>query len=204
MKQVKETVTIFWVAVITAAAFIAWMIGAQMAAAQNANSESEADAYSASGALAASALTVNNYSSGKTEVKTAPPVSAPSVFGGGHPCLAGQSGGLSIMGGGASYGQSNAEPACMAWMMGNPEVAIAIMMENEKFRRAVCKVGYYRLGNTTAPVNCNSTLPAKKTASGKPALSVKCAKRSDGAIVPQVSRAVAEAYTSAQIKAACK
>ena len=81
--------------------------------------------------------------SGSYELKNAPAVSAPAVFGGGHPCLAGRSGGISVIGGGATYGQGDGEPACMAWVMGQPEVALRIMMRiNPAFCEAMNNVGY--------------------------------------------------------------
>lgn len=98
---------------------------------------------------------------GTQTIKSAPAVSAPAVFGGGHPCLAGRSGGLSVIGGGLSYGQGDAEPACMAWIMGNPEIALTIMMDNPRFRAAACKMGFYRVGNTQVPVQCGEQLPAR-------------------------------------------
>ena len=173
------------------------LASAQASQAQTATSVSGSTSNSRSGAASQSGAQANNLiifpstpSSTKAEIESAPPVSAPSVFGGGHPCLAGRSGGVSIVGGGVSYGQGDAEPACMAWMMGNPELAMAIMMENEKFRRAVCRVGFYRIGTTTYPVQCATTLPASatKTASKTP-LEVDC-RRSNGKITPVVSRAV--------------
>lgn len=92
---------------------------------------------------------------GTYRVESAPAVSAPAVFGGGHPCLAGKSGGFSVIGGGLSYGQGNAEPACMAWVMGQPEVAIRIMMKRSpEFCEAMNDVGYYRVGNSVLPVEC--------------------------------------------------
>lgn len=128
-----------------------------------ATSTSGATSQSGSSAGASAGYTVNNYSDGKSAleyqgeytVKNAPSVTAPAVFGGGHPCLAGKSGGISVIGGGLSYGQGEPEPACMAWVMGQPEVAIRIMMMNSPdFCRAIGNVGYYRVGNQVLPIQC--------------------------------------------------
>lgn len=93
--------------------------------------------------------------SGDYEVKSAPNVQAPAVFGGGHPCLAGKSGGFSVVGGGLSYGEGKAEAACMAMVLGQPEVAIRIMAsQSPAFCKAINNVGYYRVGNSVVPFQC--------------------------------------------------
>lgn len=88
-------------------------------------------------------------------LKTAPPVQAPSVFGGGHPCLAGKSGGISVIGGGISYGQGDPEIVCMLMVLGQPEAAIrALVMSNARACEALNGVGYYRVGNQVVPFKC--------------------------------------------------
>lgn len=108
-----------------------------------------------SGSIAYAGNTYLTPSDTKARIESAPAVSAPAVFGGGHPCLAGKSGGVSVIGGGLSYGQGDPEPACMAWVMGQPEVAIRIMMATSPaFCEAMNNVGYYRVGNAVVPVAC--------------------------------------------------
>ena len=143
----------------------ALLLSAGMATAQNAESGSASSAdntavqTSQSGAIAYNGGIVQNYPQQRAEttqrIESAPAVSAPAVFGGGHPCLAGKSGGVSVIGGGLSYGQGDPEPACMAWVMGQPEVAIRIMMATSPaFCKAMNNVGYYRVGNAVVPVAC--------------------------------------------------
>lgn len=177
-----------------------------------ADSTSSANSNSGASAGASAGYTVNNYSTGRSElvqsgtatIKNAPAVQAPSVFGGGHPCLAGKSGGISVIGGGISYGQGNPEPACMAWVMGQPEVAIRIMMrQSPEFCAAMNNVGYYRVGKSVVPIQCGRDVVrggvdtagvASRTtrvstrnspATGpqeRPALFSKCYMRDDGRI----------------------
>ena len=123
------------------------------------NANNTANQTSASGAIAYNGGIVQNYpqqrASTTQRIESAPAVSAPAVFGGGHPCLAGKSGGVSVIGGGLSYGQGDPEPACMAWVMGQPEVAIRIMMATSPaFCKAMNNVGYYRVGTQVVPVAC--------------------------------------------------
>lgn len=170
------------------------------------NSSSTATTTTDTRSASSSGVIQNYYSSGTTRIESAPPVSAPSVFGGGHPCLAGKSGGLSVIGGGLSYGQGTPEPACMAWVMGNPEIAVSIMMENSQFRKAACKNGFYRVGNTKYPISCAEQLPARQrvvAASSKPPLEVRC-ERNGNKVTPVVSRKVRDAYTTAEIQGVCK
>jgi hypothetical protein len=92
---------------------------------------------------------------GKYKVESAPAVSAPAVFGGGHPCLAGSSGGISVIGGGASFGTGTAEPICMLWLMNQPEAAIRLLaMQSADACKAMGNVGYYRVGNQVLPFEC--------------------------------------------------
>ena len=142
------------------ALFIASGAYAQTASSETtSNANNTANQTSASGAIAYNGGITQNYpqqrASTTQRIESAPAVSAPAVFGGGHPCLAGKSGGVSVIGGGLSYGQGDPEPACMAWVMGQPEVAIRIMMATSPaFCKAMNNVGYYRVGNAVVPVAC--------------------------------------------------
>ncbi len=125
------------------------------------NSEANSESNSASGAAAQAALQVNNhYSNGGTAtLKNVPAVSAPSVFGGGHPCLAGRSGGIAVAGFGGSYGSGEAETVCMLYVMGQPEAAIrALVMTDRVACKALSNVGYYRIGKSVVPFKCDKTV----------------------------------------------
>ncbi len=133
----------------------------------DATADSTSSSNSASGAAAQAALQVNNtYESGgtttvngETTLKNVPAVSAPSVFGGGHPCLAGKSGGIAVAGFGGSYGEGQAETVCMLYVMGQPEAAIrALVMTDRVACRALSNVGYYRVGDSIVPFDCGDTV----------------------------------------------
>ncbi len=138
----------------------------------SANAGATSSSNSASGAQAASgsysgdstsnaALQINNtYESGGTStLKNVPAVSAPSVFGGGHPCLAGQSAGIAVAGFGGTYGQGTAETVCMLYVMGQPEAAIrALVMTDRVACKALSNVGYYRIGKSVVPFKCDKTV----------------------------------------------
>ncbi len=131
------------------------------AIAGSSNSSSNSGSNSESGAAAQAALQVNNhYSSGGTAtLKNVPAISAPSVFGGGHPCLAGKSGGIAVAGFGGSYGAGQAETVCMLYVMGQPEAAIrALVMTDRVACKALSNVGYYRIGKSVVPFNCDKTV----------------------------------------------
>ena len=100
-------------------------------------------------------VTTRQAGSLKNTLNNVPAVQAPAVFGGGHPCLAGKSGGIAVAGFGGSYGEGNAEAACMAMVLGQPEVAIRIMAsKSPAFCKAINNVGYYRVGNSVVPFQC--------------------------------------------------
>lgn len=135
---------------------------------------------------------VQNYPAQRAEttqrIESAPAVSAPAVFGGGHPCLAGKSGGVSVIGGGLSYGQGDPEPACMAWVMGQPEVAIRIMMNtNAEFCEAMNSVGYYRVGTSVVPVECGKKkrIRGGVDTPGVASYTTKVSTRNQSNILPQ-------------------
>ena len=141
------------------------------AQAQQSSSESTSDSRSQSqagaqaGAASQSGVTQIYNNSGSSEIrysgeiKNAPAVQAPAVFGGGHPCLAGKSGGVSVVGGGFSYGQGDPEVVCMLWVMGQPEAAVrALVMSNATACEALNNVGYYRVGNQVVPFRCGDTV----------------------------------------------
>ena len=55
----------------------------------------------------------------------------------------------------------------MAWVMGQPEVALRIMMRtNPAFCEAMNNVGYYRIGNQVVPVACGKQVVAGGIDSG--------------------------------------
>lgn len=131
------------------------------------NSQSGAQSASGSSAGASAGYTVNNYNDGKNtveyqgtyDVRNVPAVSAPAVFGGGHPCLAGKSGGLAVLGGGASYGTGTAEPICMLYLLGQPEAAVRLLvMQSPGACKALGNVGYYRVGDSVIPFECGKNV----------------------------------------------
>ncbi len=135
-------------------------VGSVAIAGNTTSSGANSDSKSQSGAAAQAALQVNNhYSNGGTStLKNVPAVSAPSVFGGGHPCLAGKSGGIAVAGFGGSYGSGQAETVCMLYVMGQPEAAIrALVMTDRVACRALNNVGYYRIGKSVVPFKCDKT-----------------------------------------------
>ena len=137
-------------------------------------------------------------SDGTTTIRSAPAVSAPGVFGGGHPCLAGKSGGVSVIGGGISYGQGDPEPACMLWLMGQPEAALMVMASTSpKACRAMGKVGFIRIGETIVPFQCGDS-PAAARPQARPVGYSKCTK--DGNTVKIAYKSGAD---RASAKAAC-
>lgn len=183
---------------ITLGAVMAFALSACAAYAQTANSGSASQANntaeqtSTAVAGAYNGGIVQNYPAQRAEttqrIESAPAVSAPAVFGGGHPCLAGKSGGVSVIGGGLSYGQGNPEPACMAWVMGQPEVAIRIMMQtNEQFCQAMNSVGYYRVGKSVVPVECgkNKRTRGGVDSPGVASYTTKVSTRNQSNILPQ-------------------
>jgi hypothetical protein len=121
----------------------------------DADANSQSASQSISGSNSAVVQTYNTPSDTTADIKSVPAVQAPSVFGGGHPCLAGQSGGLSVLGGGLSYGRGDPEVVCMLWVIGQPEAAIrALVMTNDTACKALNRVGYYRVGNKIVPFQC--------------------------------------------------
>lgn len=137
-------------------------------------SQSGAQAASQSGASSGSVLVLNQYSTQKdengnvlgspdtpytSELRNVPAVSAPAIFGGGHPCLSGQSGGIAVAGFGGSYGASKPEPVCQLWYMGQPEAAIRLLvMTDPGACKALGNVGYYRVGKSVVPFACGETV----------------------------------------------
>jgi hypothetical protein len=75
----------------------------------------------------------NNFASGyqSSTIKTTGQATAPSFGGGSHPCLAGKSGGLGIIGGAASYGSTGPESVCMLAFLGQPQAALILLAEKD-------------------------------------------------------------------------
>ena len=167
-------------------AFIAAILFATAGAvhAQSAGSSSDSAATSsvASANTAVVGVSVSDNrtynSDGETTIRSAPAVSAPGVFGGGHPCLAGKSGGVSVIGGGISYGQGDPEPACMLWLMNQPEAALMVMAStSQKACRAMGKVGFIRIGETIVPFQCGDAPASARTSpQARPVGYSKCVK----------------------------
>jgi len=95
--------------------------------------QAQSASQSASGSSSSNSLIFNTpsqtrvTSSGKTTLKTAPPVQAPSM-GSGHPCGLATSGGISIIGGGLSGGGTYVDEACLLAQMGPQFGQAAIIM----------------------------------------------------------------------------
>lgn len=188
---------------------------AQASYAQTAISQSGSQAQSQSQSQSGSLASSNNSivfpsapSRTRTDINNVPSVTAPSVFGGGHPCLAGASGGLSIMGGGLSAGGSDLEVVCMLYVMGQHEAAIrALASKNGRACQALENVGYYivPMGNgktkavqfrckdktvkggvytsSAAAVLPGNAVAAAPRPKARPSLGyTKCAKREDGKV----------------------
>lgn len=176
------------------------------AVAQDSTSQSGAVSGSQSAAVSGSALQVNNTyntpdttkqtitQNGGYKVQNVPAVSAPAIFGGGHPCLQGASGGAAGAGWGLSLGGSKAETVCMLWVIGQPEAAIrALAATDPTACKALNDVGYYRVGGSTAPFECGEKtirggVYSTKTDTNQPLYS-KCARRSDGKIQIKYTKA---------------
>ena len=154
---------------------LAALLCAGTAQADGTTSGANSSANAAVNSQTASGAQVNDnrayYNDGDSTVRSAPAVSAPGVFGGGHPCLAGKSGGISVIGGGVSYGQGDPEPACMLWLMNQPEAALRVMASSSpKACRAMNEVGYIRVGEAIIPFSCTVGQRAStgRTASATP------------------------------------
>lgn len=203
MKRVFTEHKVFWIGTIVAiiaAIFLPNLLFAQ-------ETQSQATSGSASGASAGaiSGTTTNNtYTNSKdTTLRSMAAVSAPAVFGGGHPCLAGVSAGAGIVGYGLSGGKSSAEPVCMLWYMGQPEAAIrALAATNPVACEALNNVGYYRVAGQTANFECGE--PTRKggvftgTKTAPSSGFTKCERRADNSILIKYSAAGRSNKTLAQ------
>lgn len=202
---------------------------AQSSSSSTSQSGSQSQAAAQAGAVSQSGSTLifNNPGNTKSEaeITNVPSVTAPSLGGGGHPCLAAVSGGISVLGGGASLGKSDAEVVCMLAFMGQHEAAIRALVSKDRAAcRAIENVGYYivPLGNGktkavrfrcadktvkggiySASAEGIGTKPvAAPTTSTRAKAKVpysKCGKRADGAVVFRK----AQGFTSEVAKAAC-
>ena len=138
--------------IIAAIAFIFALAQASYAQTANANSNSS------SGSIAASqsGVVLNQNTPGTqrivtvqdgtatSELRNVPAITAPSILGGGHPCLSGQSGGIAVAGFGGSFGAGDAEVVCMLMFAGQHEAAIrALVMTDPVACKALAHVGYY-------------------------------------------------------------
>ncbi len=164
------------------------------------NSGSSSSNWSSNQSGAQASIYMDQRSSGTTStLKTAPPVTAPSM-GSGHPCGLGSSAGISIIGGGISGGNSRVDEACLLAQMGQGEAALimiaarsgeacrALRQVNRISANSVCK------GDKVAKKPSYTTRPV-----ARPTPYNKCVKNSEGAIVFRR----ASGYSSADAKAAC-
>lgn len=154
-------------AVIALTASASFAQGSNSSSASNSGAASQSQAQAQAQTASSSSLTQINNSdgeqrivySGDYDLNNVPAVTAPAVFGGGHPCLAGASGGIAVAGFGGSYGQGTAETVCMLYVMGQPEAAIrALVMSDPVACRALNNVGYYRVGGSVVPFKCGETV----------------------------------------------
>jgi hypothetical protein len=133
------------------------------------NSDAKANALSASqsGSQANNQIAFNTPSNTKADINNVPSVSAPSLGGGGHPCLAAISGGVSVLGGGVSLGKSGAEVVCMLAFMGQNEAAIrALVAKSPAACEAINAVGYYVVPMGNGATKAVAFECAKKTIIG--------------------------------------
>ena len=113
-------------AIITSLAFAA----APALANGGSNSTSTSQVQNTTTVAAGAAIDNRSYGSkipSSTTVRTTGQANAPAMMGGGHPCLSAKSGGLGIIGGSVSYGESNPEPICMLKLLGQDEAAIRLL-----------------------------------------------------------------------------
>lgn len=153
----------------------------------------------------------------ETWLNNVPSVSAPAIFGGGHPCLAGSSGSANIAGFGGGFGAAKAETICMLWFTGQPEAAIrAMAMMDPIACKAMNHVGYYRVDGKAAAFNCGDKEVVKggiytnatgtKTAPSVNLGFTKCARRADNSILIKYNsagkkdKAKAQSNCSASLK----
>jgi len=146
--------------VMIAAASTAYAQGVASNSSANSGSQSSAEVNvgSQSGAFIYQEASVIPTST-TTRLENVPAVSAPSILGGGHPCLAGKSGGIAVAGFGGSYGEGKPEPICMLWYMGQAEAAVRLLVMTDKGACvALGNVGYYRVGKSVIPFACGETV----------------------------------------------
>lgn len=175
--------------------------------AQTATSGSQSGSTSGanSGAVSGSSVIQNYHSGGTTRIESTPDVMAPSL-GSGHPCMQNASMGISIIGGGISGGGGKIDYGCMMYRAGDEASAVAYYAQKDG---NACRA-YRSSGKIAAASVCDGDPRPTPTASSKSSpnkvvkLAVNCVRRDDGMIEPRVSRAVANAYSTAEIKAACR
>ncbi len=190
---------------LAAAVIAVFPLASAPASAQNSTSTSNSGSSSSnwssnqSGAQASIYLDQRS-GNGTATLKTAPPVTAPSM-GSGHPCGLGSSAGISIIGGGISGGNSRVDEACLLAQMGQGEAAlIMIAARSGEACRALRQV------NRISPNSvCKGDKVAKKPSYGttrpvaRPTPYNKCMKKPDGTIVFRK----APGFSSEQAKGAC-
>lgn len=177
----------------------ALILAPSLALSQDVSSGSEANSVSAVQATTQSGVYSYNEATTiptRTTLDNVPAVSAPAIFGGGHPCLAGGSGSVAFAGFGGSYGRGVAETVCMLYIMGQPEAAIrALVMNDRQACAAINNVGYYRVGDSVIPFRCGEQVVkggkytdgvSKKVVTGskgRPTLFTKCYRKANNQIV---------------------
>lgn len=158
-------------------------------------------------AMTSSGASVNQYyeSGGKTTIRSAPDAIAPSL-GSGHPCMIGTSVGFSIVGGGVSGGSGKVDVGCMMMRsvhdIDNKAGRIYYAVKDPIACRAWRQVGAIAPNSKCGDERRGTTVSSKSTVTTV-ALTVRC-RKANGVITPVVSRQVANTYTNAQIKAACR
>ena len=231
-KKINEIMALFYIALIAIAAALMWMIGASMVSAQGigvgyGSADSDSQSWSHSQAGSQSSITQNYYNSGRSEVqysgsydvKNVPSVSAPGIVTA-HNCALGASVGGSGMGWGLSLGGSYVDDNCetisqaaalntlaganvaIAHLARVPEICLTLRNTGKLTPDTACTESERRAAAQKRKKSKSaSAAPTVRTT--KPPLKVKCEKRG-GKTVPIVTKEVASAYSTAEIKRACK
>jgi len=141
----------------------------------------------------------------RAEIRNVPDAVAPSM-GSGHPCALGRSASVAVVGFGASGGLANVDAACMLMRSNNRNYQRAAMLTYASKDMDLCR-SLQAVGEVSDCIKNEKERPVAaikpRTRPIKVALTVSCV-RNGNRITPQVSRAVAQAYTAEQIMDACR